>query len=234
MIGTFAGYTVAVLTTEQGKKSEIELLNALGTFSNAQTIIRVGIGYGKNESCIKLADVMVSDYIEDASRVSVVQNTIAQRSGRIPIKNELLRYFKSKTTEWHHMNRFQVSTKGRASQAIVGTLVSCETQMRSRDQRDKYMDLMDGTIGGEMEGCSLLNMIDWMSQNQRQLSVILIKGVANYGDNQMGKKWQFTAAKAAIDFTHYCLEKTDGKAVFNASKFLVNIVLSLFLYTEVS
>ena len=221
----FAGYTVAVLTIEQGKKSERELKKALDTFPNAQAIIGVGVGYGKNQDSIKLADVMVSDHIEDASQVSGVQKstkeqiTIAQRCGRIPIKNELLRYFKSKKREWSIAKAFHVSKEGRISQAKIGTVVSCETLMRPRDLRDEYMDLMAHTVGGEMEGSSLLNMIEWMKKDQRQLSAIVIKGVADYGDNQKEKKWQFTAAKAAVDFIHYCLEKTNGMATFNASEF---------------
>ena len=74
MIGTFAGYAVAVLTTEQGKKSERELKNGLDTFPNTQAIIGVGVGYGKDRESIKLADVMVSDHIEDASQVTASES----------------------------------------------------------------------------------------------------------------------------------------------------------------
>ena len=233
VIGTFAGYTVAVLTTEKGKKCEKDLKNALDTFTNAQAIIGVGVAYGKDRETIELGDVMISDHIEDASQVSAVQKssngqiTIAQRGGRIPIKNELLRYFKSNTMEWHHNNAVQVSTGERISQAKVGTIVSCETLIRSRDLKDQHMDLMAQTVGGEMVGCSLLNMIDWMEQERRPLGVIIIKGVADYGDNQDNKRWQFTAAKAAVDFIHYCLEKTGGMAEFNAGEL---IILSLIAY----
>ena len=226
VIGTFAGYTIAVLTTEQGKKSERELKRALDTFPNAQAIIGVGIGFGKNQESISLADVMVSDHIEDVSQVSVEQKSkekrikIAQRGGCVPMKTELLRYFKDKTTQWHLGNAFQVSKEGRISQAKVGTVVSCETLVRSKDLRDEYMDLMAQAVGGETEGSSLLNMIEWMKKDQRQLSVIVIKGVTDYGDNQKEKKWQFTAAKAAVDFIHYCLETTNGMATFNAGELI--------------
>ena len=40
--------------------------------------------------------------------------------------------------------------------------------------------------------------------------MIVIKGVADYGDLSKGDKWQWTAAKAAMDCIHYCLEKTGG------------------------
>ena len=223
VIGTFAGYTVAVLTTEQGKKSEIELKEALDTFPNAEAIVGVGVGYGKDQASIKFADVMVSDQIEDASQISAVQEgadgkvKVGQRGQRAAIKNELLRYFKTKTLEWNCENEFQVSKEGRIAQAKVGTIVSSETLMRSITLRDQYMELMAKTVGGDMEGCLLLNMTEWMerdSKQRRPLSVIIIKGVADYGDNQKDKRWQFTAAKAAVDFVHYCLEETGGKGKF--------------------
>ena len=74
VIGTFAGYAVAVLTTERGKKNERELKNGLDTFPNTQAIIGVGVGYGKDRESIKLADVMVSDHIEDASQVTASES----------------------------------------------------------------------------------------------------------------------------------------------------------------
>ena len=218
VIGIFAGYTVAVLTTEQGKKADIPLKAALDLFPNAQAIIAVGVGYGKSCDSIKFADVMVSDHIENASQVSMVETNdqdihVEQRGGRLPIKNELLRYFKC-PSEWYHENGFQVSKEGRKSQAKVGTIVSCETLVRARSLQEEYMALMAKAVGGEMEGCSLLNMIEWMEQVRRPLSVMVIKGVADYGDNQRDKRWQLTAAKAAVDFVHYCLEQTGGMGQF--------------------
>ena len=38
----------------------------------------------------------------------------------------------------------------------------------------------------------------------------MIKSVADYGDHKKGDDWQWTAAKAAMDCIHYCLETTDG------------------------
>jgi len=218
VIGIFAGYTVAVLTTEQGKKADIPLKTALDLFQNAEAIIAVGVGYGKGDDSIKFADVMVSDHIENASQVSMVGTNdhdthVEARGGRLPIKNELLRYFKC-ASDWYHENGFQVSKDGRKSQAQVGTIVSCETLVRAISLRDEYMSLMAKSVGGEMEGCSLLNMIEWMEQERRPLSVIVIKGVADYGDNRKDKRWQLTAAKAAVDFVYYCLEQTGGMGRF--------------------
>ena len=36
------------------------------------------------------------------------------------------------------------------------------------------------------------------------------KTAADYGDLSKGDKWQWTAAKAAMDCIYYCLEKTGG------------------------
>ena len=43
--------------------------------------------------------------------------------------------------------------------------------------------------------------------HNKHIEVIVTKGVADYSDLSKGDKWQWTAAKAAIDCIHYCLEK---------------------------
>ena len=78
--------------------------------------------------------------------------------------------------------------------------------MRSVALRKQYIALMAQTVGGEMESCSLLNMIEWMKQERRPLSVIVVKEVADYGDSQDYKHWQFTTTKSAVNFVHYCLQ----------------------------
>ena len=47
-------------------------------------------------------------------------------------------------------------------------------------------------------------------RGQHDIEVIVIKGVAHYSDLSKGDKWQWTAAKAAMDCIHYCFEKTGG------------------------
>ena len=64
-------------------------------------------------------------------------------------------------------------------------------------------------IGGEMEGWVLFELKRTLSEH-KNIEVIVIKGVADYGDFKRGDKWQWTAAKAAIDCIHYCLEKSGG------------------------
>ena len=66
-------------------------------------------------------------------------------------------------------------------------------------------------IGGEMEGWVLLELKRTLKgQHNKDIAVIVIKGVADYGDLSKGDKWQWTAAKAAMDCIHYCLEKSGG------------------------
>ena len=64
-------------------------------------------------------------------------------------------------------------------------------------------------IGGEMEGWVLLELKRTL-RGQHDIEVIVIKGVADYSDLSKGDKWQWTAAKAAMDCIHYCLETTGG------------------------
>ena len=66
-------------------------------------------------------------------------------------------------------------------------------------------------IGGEMEGWVLLELKRTLNgQHNKHIAVIVIKGVADYGDLSKGDKWQWTAAKAAMDCIYYCLEKSGG------------------------
>ena len=66
-------------------------------------------------------------------------------------------------------------------------------------------------IGGEMEGWVLLELKRTLKgQHNKDIAVIVIKGVADYGDLSKGDKWQWTAAKAAMDCIYYCLDKSGG------------------------
>ena len=66
-------------------------------------------------------------------------------------------------------------------------------------------------VGGEMEGWVHLELKRTLKgQHNKDIAVIVIKGVADYGDLSKGDKWQWTAAKAAMDYIYYCLEKSGG------------------------
>ena len=60
-----------------------------------------------------------------------------------------------------------------------------------------------------MEGWVLLEL-KRTPKCQHDIEVIVIKGIADYGDLSKRDKWQWTAAKAAMDCIHYCLEKSGG------------------------
>ena len=66
-------------------------------------------------------------------------------------------------------------------------------------------------IGGEMEGWVLLELKRTLKGlHNKDIEVIVVKGVADYGDLSKGDQWQWTAAKAAMDCIHYCLDKSGG------------------------
>ena len=104
---------------------------------------------------------------------------------------------------------FPYADNGRPSKAHIGCIVSALTLVQDEVLRDQLMKHTPDCIGGEMEGWVLLELKRTL-RSQHDIEVIVIKGVADYGDLSKGDKWQWTAAKAAMDCIHYCLEKTGG------------------------
>ena len=99
----------------------------------------------------------------------------------------------------------------RTSVAHIGCIVSAPTLVRDEVLRDQLMKHTPNAIGGEMEGWVLLELKKTLKGlHNKDIEVIVIKGVADYGDLSKGDKWQWTAAKAAMDCIHYCLNKSGG------------------------
>ena len=109
------------------------------------------------------------------------------------------------------MKHFICADDNRTSVAHIGCIVSAPTLIRDKVLRDQLMKHTPNAIGGEMEGWVLLELKRTLKgQHNKHIEVIVIKGVADYGDLAKGDKWQWTAAKAAMDCIHYCLEKSGG------------------------
>ena len=60
-----------------------------------------------------------------------------------------------------------------------------------------------------MDGWVLMSVKEEINEEtpHRNIGMIIIKGVADYGDDSK-EIWQFTAAKAAVCYAKYQLEKT--------------------------
>ena len=175
VVGKLAKHTVAVLFTQQSLLAESPLEDALKDFPNAQAIVAIGIGYGKDRDSINFADVMVSEKIEDCSQVKIEQGpNIKQRGPRYSVDQTLLQHFSKRKLEWNGTFRVTKSTTPRSSKAKFGVIVSAPILMKDELLKLEFMKLVDKTIGGEMEGFVLLNLVKKMRKEKRQLCTIVM------------------------------------------------------------
>ena len=209
VIGWFAGYRAAVMRTEQGNKCRDELMKVLTeSFPNGKAIIGAGIAYANNRKH-KFADVLISNQVENFVQYKKEGDEITNRGPREEIDANVQRIFENPARDWTDMQLFPCANNERTSVAHIGCIVSAPTLIRDEVLRDQLMKHTPNAIGGEMEGWVLLELKRTL-RGQHDIEVIVIKGVVDYGDLSKGDKWQWTAAKAAMDCIHYCFEKSGG------------------------
>ena len=211
VIGWFAGYRTAVVRTGQGNRCRDELTTALTkSFPNSKAVIGAGIAYA-NDKKRKFADVLISDQIENFVQYMIVDGKITNRGPREQIDPNVQRVFENPARDWTDMKSFTCTDDNRTSVPHIGCIVSAPTLVRDEVLRDQLMKHTPDCIGGEMEGWVLVELKRTLkSQHNKDIEVIVIKGVAGYGDCTKGDQWQWTAAKAAMDCIHYCLNKSGG------------------------
>jgi len=211
VIGWFAGYRTAVVRTGQGNKCRDELKRALIlSFPNGKVVIGAGIAYANNRER-KFADVLISDQIENFVQYKVVDGKITNRGPREQIEPNVQRVFENPARDWTDMKSFTCTDDNQTSVAHIGCIVSAPTLVQDELLRDQLVKHTPDCIGGEMEGWVLLELKRTLkSQHNKDIEVIVIKGVAGYGDCTKGDQWQWTAAKAAMNCIHYCLNKSGG------------------------
>ena len=212
VIGWFAGYRAAVVRTGQGNICRDELMKALTeSFPNCRVIIGAGIAYANSQKR-KFADVLISDQIENFVRYKKAGDEITSCGPREQIEHNVQRVFENPARDWTDMKLFICADNDRTSVAHIGCIVSAPTLIRDEVLRDQLMKHTPNAIGGEMEGWVLLELKRTLkSLHNKDIEVIVIKGVADYGDLSKGDQWQWTAAKAAMDCIHYCLNKSGGR-----------------------
>ena len=220
VVGYFAGYRAAVVRTGQGNECRDPLTRALTTsFPNARVIIGAGIAYANTRER-KFADVLISNQIENFVQCKIVDGEIKNRGPREKITPNVERVFKNSARDWTDMEEFPCAVNKRPSVAHIGCIVSAPTLVRDKKLREQLMKYTPYAIGGEMEGWVLLELKEALKgQHNKDIEVIIIKGVADYGDLSKGDEWQWTAAKAAMNCMYYCLYKSGGSE-FNGTKFV--------------
>ena len=212
VIGWFADYRAAIVRTGQGNICRDELMKALTeSFPNCRVIIGAGIAYA-NSRKRKFADVLISDQIENFVQYKKAGDEITNCGPREQIEHNVQRVFENPSRDWTDMKLFICANDNRTSVAHIGCIVSAPTLIRDEVLRDQLMKHTPNAIGGEMEGWVLFELKKTLkSLHNKDIEVIVIKGVADYGDLSKGDQWQWTAAKAAIDCIHYCLDKSGGR-----------------------
>ena len=95
--------------------------------------------------------------------------------------------------------------KERLYKAKAGIIITPSLLVDNKEFCDALHDAEPKAIGGEMEGGKLMHSVYSRCFEEHNLKgVIVIKGVCDYADGFKDKRWQFTAAKAAL---HYIEEK---------------------------
>ena len=211
VIGWFSGYRTAVMRTKQGEKCRDELMKALTKlFPNGKVIIGTGVAYANSQGR-KFADVLISDHIENFVQYKKAGDEMINQGSREEIAQNVQRVFENPASDWSKMKLFTCADDGRGSVAHIGCIVSAPTLVKDEKLRDQLMEHTPYAIGGEMEGWVLLELKKTLKDHHnKDIEIIVIKGVADYGDLKKGDDWQWTAAKAAINCIHYCLEKSGG------------------------
>jgi len=200
VVGYFAGYRAAVVRTEQGSKGRSNLTKALTeSFPNGQVIIATGIACASDQM-YKLADVLISEQC-------TVADEITSHDTHQQIDSNVMRVFKDAAKDWSDKKRFTCAKDKRTSVAHIGCVISAPTLEMLRGQ----LLFAPNAIGGEIKGWVLFELKKTLRvQNKKDFEIIIIKGVSEYQDLTMGDKWQWTAAKAAMDCIHYCLKRSGG------------------------
>ena len=211
VIGWFAGYRTAVVRTGQGDKCRGDLREALNTsFPKARVIIGAGIAYA-NDRKRKFADVLISNQVENIAQYKKEGDEITNQGSRQEIEPDVRRVFEVSARDWSDMKSFTCADD-RTSVIHIGCIVSAPTLVKDEKLRGQLMKHTPYAIGGEMEGWVLLELKKELKrEHNRDIEVVVIKGVTDYGDLSKGDEWQWTAAKSAMDCIHYCLNQTGGR-----------------------
>lgn len=196
VIGMFAGKKTALVQTLPGNKCRLQIEEAIINFKNAKYIILVGVCYAFSRDKYKLGDVLVSNAICNIQNIKFQpDSSVEDRGETIDIGPFLHNIF---CRDVHHDPPFNV-TDSRESKVYSGRFISSPILMNNEQMRNKFQKIRNDVIAGEMEGGIVL---EYVRRRNNVNEIIIIKAVADYGDGRKDKKWEFTAAMAAVHYAH--------------------------------
>ena len=208
-LGMFGGYKAALVHTEQGQKCRSLIEATIELFSDVRIIIGVGVAYGRSKDSTKLGDVLISEKIAELDTIKYKKDgSIISRGVIGEVKANLHTHFCKGSTRFIEIFACTEGTPQRFAKTHVGCIISGSFLVDNEEIKLKLWDNATEAIGGEMEGHVLMDIIK--QRDPCPFKAIIIKGVCDYGDGTKEKNWQLTAALAAVEYTHFRLELTEG------------------------
>ena len=208
-LGTFGGYSAALVKTKQGEECLPHINAAISQFPNAQAIIGVGVACAKGkkdaDDVPKFGDVLVSDRIVEMTNVKGSHDKLINRGSTTLIADHLQHKFCHNKSMFH----FQC-TEGqtpRNAKVYSGGIISWNQLLNNQITIQKVWENAPEAIGYEMEGCELMKIVREQDKEGRKMGAIIIKGVSDCGDGTKGGDWQLTAALAAAEYANLRLKE---------------------------
>lgn len=218
MLGIFGDHKAVLIQTSKGADCQRELLPALQHLPTIKVVIGLGFAYGRRSKC-NLGDVLVSTFVDGVGNMRIEKGRLRFDEGisrHTPISLAASNLFTKGTSMW---TPFQCSKAGRKAVVHAGVLISSPMLVNDGRALDEFLMNNDHFIGGEMEGQELARaQTSLKEQHSREVDIIVIKGVGDFGDGTKAKEWQLTASLAAANFAEYKLKESNQKVYY--SKFL--------------
>ena len=212
-VGMFGGVKAALVQTDMGSACGNEIEIALEKLEKVENILAVGIAYGKSK--YNIGDVLVANQIDGVENIRLGENKdiIFKYTDlrNVPVTPFLRFMFVRNAQMWNITEPFRLckDDANAISTAYSGLVISSPTLLANSDAVREFLhNSRDQAIGGEMEGCELLKVRErFRKKGQRQIGVIIIKAIADFGDGdkEIMRKWQFTTARAAVSFTKFSM-----------------------------
>ena len=202
-VGTFAGLKAAIVWTDQGSSCQMALRKILKEFfPNTKAILGLGVAFGMDRN-YRFGDVLVAQQVTDyGERPRIEKKTIVPRGQTLNTDETLKDIFCRNSVGW----KFQCTkgVQGRRAKPVIGQLVSSPILLDDDEFKEGIKEQNPTAKGGEMEGWVLYTHIQ---KEFPTVHAIVIKGVADYADGRKDKRWQLTAAMAAVHYAHFQLER---------------------------
>ena len=217
-LGIFGDHKAALVQTKEGADCQYELIPALRSLPNAKLIITLGYAYGLKSKC-KLGDVLVSTSIDGIGNCQLQHGRLKFDEGHVrqtSMSTRALNVFANGNMLW---TEFICSKEGRKTKVLSGPQISSPMLFSDKTALDEYLKTNEQFNGGETEGQEVANAQLFLKGNDhREVDFVVIKGVANFGDETKVKEWQLTASLAAAFYAEEKICESCGN-VYNCKLF---------------